>query len=112
MSPESRKLLEDMSDAARDIASFAGRRTLPEYLADKQLRWSVERGFEIIGEALTQLSKVDRATGERITDHRKITSFRNVLIHAYGRIDDTKTWDIVQTKLPVLRLELAQLLSE
>jgi uncharacterized protein YutE (UPF0331/DUF86 family) len=51
-------------------------------------RGSSDRYF---GEALTQLKKRDPATAERITDHRKIISFRNVLIHGYAQIDRSRT---------------------
>ena len=112
MRPESRKLLLDMSDAAEKIAAFTIARTEADYLADEQLQWSVERGFEIIGEALTQLSKLEKSVAERITDRRKIVSFRNVLIHGYSRIDNTRTWAIVQHHLPQLREELTRILGE
>jgi uncharacterized protein with HEPN domain len=34
------------------------------------------------------------------------------LIHGYGQVDHAKTWDIVQTELPVLQAEVAALLRE
>jgi uncharacterized protein with HEPN domain len=68
MPPESRKLLEDMRQAATKIARFAAGKTLEQYCQDEQLRWSVERGFEIVGEALSQLHKIDPDTAEHITD--------------------------------------------
>ena len=111
MTPTHRKLLEDMRDAAADISLFTQDKSLAEFLGDKQLRWSIERGFEIIGEALTQLTKLDASLASRITDHRKIISFRNVLIHGYSQITSTVTWDIVENKLPVLRRELAEILQ-
>jgi uncharacterized protein with HEPN domain len=112
MRPESKKLLEDMRQAAEAIGDFTRGKTIEEYQASQQLRWSVERGFEIIGEALSQLSKTDPATADRISDRRAIVGFRNVLIHAYSIVDHGKTWDIVQRELPVLRRELELLLSE
>ena len=48
MRPESRKLLEDMRDAAGEIAAITKNQSLESYLASRQFRWSVERGFEII----------------------------------------------------------------
>jgi uncharacterized protein with HEPN domain len=58
MQPQSRKLLEDMRDAAREITAITGGKSLQHYQSSRQLRWSVERGFEIVGEALSQLSKI------------------------------------------------------
>jgi uncharacterized protein with HEPN domain len=111
MPPKSRKLLEDLRSAASDIAAYTRSRTLAEYLADKQFRWSIERGFEIIGEALSQLKKCDPALAAKIGEHRKIVSYRNVLIHGYSVVNDEKTWDIVQNDLPILRRDLDNLLT-
>ena len=52
------------------------------------LRAAVEREFEIIGEAMTQLAKVDETVADRISHHERIIAFRNVLIHQYGDVDD------------------------
>lgn len=111
MQPEVFKLLRDMSDAAEKIARFANGKTYEQYVNDEQLQWSTERGFEIVGEALSQLRKIDPAIAEHITDWKAIIGFRNVLIHGYSVIDPRKTWDIVQTELPVLRQELDALLG-
>jgi uncharacterized protein with HEPN domain len=75
------------------------------------LRAAVEREFEIIGEALAQLAKLDASIAARITDHRRIISFRNLLIHGYADVDDRLVWDIVETKLPVLTREVDALLE-
>ena len=111
MKLQSRKLREDMRNAATDIAAFTGGKSLPQFLGSKQLRWCVERGFEIIGEAMSQLNKIEPPIVARISEYRKIISFRNVLIHGYSQIDDRKTWDIVHQDLPILRQELDQLLN-
>jgi uncharacterized protein with HEPN domain len=67
---------------------------------------AVERGFEIIGEALTQLRKIDAPLAESITDWKAIIGFRNALIHAYGGVNHEKTWDIVKRELPILLKEV------
>lgn len=112
MQPESRKLLVDMREAADEIAAFTLNKSLGDYLADKLLRRGMERGFEIIGEALSQLSKYDSTLASRITEHRKIISFRNVLIHGYSQISHYRTWAIVEQNLSTLRRELDTLLGE
>lgn len=111
MPPESRKLLVDMRDASLELTAISGGESIETYRASKPLRWSVERGFEIIGEALSQLRKIDATLAESITDFRKIISFRNVLIHGYSTVSDDLTWHIIQENLPVLRAELDDLLK-
>ena len=111
MPPETLKLLTDMQDAANDIAAFAAGKTFEDFKNEKQTRRAVERCFEIVGEALSQLRKIDPTTAQRITDWQAIIGFRNVLIHGYGQVDDAKTWDIVQTEVPILRVELSEFLK-
>jgi uncharacterized protein with HEPN domain len=76
------------------------------------LRSAVERQFEIIGEALAGISKIDEGVAGRISERRRIIAFRNILIHGYAVVDERLVWDIVQAKLPVLRGEVEQLLLE
>ena len=111
MRPESLKLLEDMRQAARSVATIVAGKSIDDYRAQLPLRWAVERGFEIVGEALSQLRKIDPTTAESITDWRAIISFRNILIHAYAVVNADKTWDIAINELPVLIRELDQLLA-
>jgi uncharacterized protein with HEPN domain len=72
------------------------------------LRMAVERAFDIIGEALTQLSRLDNSPANKITDLRSIIGFLNILIHVYAQIDDQIVWGIVESKLPVLISEVAK----
>ena len=109
---ESAKLLEDIRVAAADALDMAAHRTFDEYLADKQLRYAVERCFEIAGEALTQLNKIDPLLAQSITDWRAIIGFRNVLIHGYAIVRHDKTWDIVTTELPTLLREVTARLAD
>jgi uncharacterized protein with HEPN domain len=111
MPPETAKLLHDMKSAAERIGRFVSGKSYDDYLSDELLRSGVERQFEIIGEAMTRLLKLDRSVAERITDHRKIAGFRNALIHGYDSIDDETSWGIIKGKLPVLKGEVDELLK-
>jgi len=95
MPPETLKLLHDMRQAATDVTGFVADCSFDDFLANKQLRMAVERGFEIVGEALAKLCKIDPVNAQRISDWRAIIGFRNVLIHGYAQVDHAKTWDIV-----------------
>ena len=54
------KLLEDIRDAAAYIREIARDRTLDDYQRDRMLRQTIERNFEIIGEAVNRLAQHDR----------------------------------------------------
>jgi uncharacterized protein with HEPN domain len=74
------------------------------------LRLAVERAFSIIGEALSQLAKLDAVLVAQISEYQRIIAFRNILIHAYAEVDDRIVWDVIETKLPALRQQTADLL--
>jgi uncharacterized protein with HEPN domain len=76
------------------------------------LRAAVERQCEIIGEALARLAKIYEPTASRISEHRRIIAFRNILIHGYAEVDHRLVWDVVTTKVPVLSTEVSGLLAE
>jgi uncharacterized protein with HEPN domain len=101
-----------MQHAAALVEKFTAGRDFDDYLADEMLRAAVEREFEIIGEALTQLAKLDRELASRITEHRSIIAFRNILIHGYASVNHRLVWGVVETKLPILLRELDGLLTE
>ncbi len=76
------------------------------------LRSAVERQFEVIGEALAQLHRLDSTLASRISGHRRIIAFRNILIHGYAEVDSRLVWDVIETSLDTLRREIAELSAE
>lgn len=108
---EAKKFFYDIGQAAQMVASFTAGNTLTDYQADPMLRSDVERQFEVIGEALTRLARLDRSLAARITEFERIVAFRNIVSHGYAQIDDRIGWDIVQSKLPILRQEVARTLK-
>jgi uncharacterized protein with HEPN domain len=108
---EARKYLYDIKQAADLLGEFTDGKRFADYQDNAMLRAAVERKFEIIGEALSKLSKDDSAIASRIGEHARIIAFRNILIHGYAEIDDRLVWDIVETKLPALRREVDELLA-
>lgn len=55
---------------------------------------AVERQFEIIGEALKQLSKVAPEVASKVPDCGQIIAFPNILIHGYAVFDKAIVWKI------------------
>ncbi len=109
---EDRKFLYDIKQAADLLGEFTAEKQFADYQENSMLRAAVERKFEIIGEALSKLSKSDSAIASRISEHARIIAFRNILIHGYAEIDDRLVWDILENKLPTLRREVDELLAK
>jgi uncharacterized protein with HEPN domain len=59
MQRDPRAFLWDAREAATAIGEFVNGKTFDDYAANRMLRSTVERQFEIIGEALNQLNKLD-----------------------------------------------------
>ena len=111
MPREPKAYLYDMRQAAALIAEFTDGLDFDAYAADAMVRAAVERQFEIIGEALGQLAKLEPETAGRIGDHRRIIAFRNILVHGYAGVDDMLVWDMVVTRLSDLRRDVDLLLE-
>jgi uncharacterized protein with HEPN domain len=112
MRPESLKLLEDIRDAAQFIRDQTARIGIEAYLENRLLRQAVERNFEIIGEALGRLHRVDRDTANLVPGAAQAIAFRNVLIHGYDDIDQERVWAVIHDSLPKLEREVVALISK
>lgn len=112
MHPDSAKLLWDAQQAVQKIMRFTVGKSFAQYEEDELLRSGVERQFEIVGEALNQLSRVDPATAAAIADLPRIVAFRNVLIHGYANVDDRVVWGVIESSLGALHEALSLLLAQ
>lgn len=111
MQRDPRAFLWDVRESALAIQSFTTGMDLASYAANEMAQAAVERKFEIIGEALNQLSKLDAALAARIPDLPQIVAFRNQLIHGYATVNVSTVWNVAQNSLPPL-LEAAQSLLD
>jgi uncharacterized protein with HEPN domain len=111
MPRDPRTYLWDARRAAELVAAFVDGRVFEDYCADAMLRSAVERQFEIIGEALNQMSKLDAELGAQVPDLRRIVAFRNILIHGYASVDDELVWSVATERVAPLVDVLAELLA-
>lgn len=111
MRRDPRAYLWDVREAARLITEFAGDVDFDAFEGSLLVRSAVERQFEIIGEALSQLAKLDLAMASQVPQFRRIVAFRNVLIHGYAALDHALVWRVIQEDLPVLRTAVERLLA-
>ena len=100
MRRDARTYLWDSQAAADAIERFVAGPDVQTYAASEVVHTAVERKFEVIGEALSQLARLDPALASRIPNLREIIAFRNVLIHGYAAIEHARVWRIIETSLP------------
>jgi len=105
-----KKYLYDIQQAIEQIETFLSGKTYEDFTNESILQSAVERQFEIIGEALYRIRKIDEAYLSKIADANKIIGFRNVIIHGYDIIDSKIVWDAVKFNLPKLKKEINNLI--
>ena len=112
MHAKSPQLLADIRHSAAFIEQACTGKSAADYDADEMLRLAVERSFEIIGEALNRLSRIDPAIASQITDYSNIIGFRNILAHGYDMVDPERVLQVAQRDVPVLLREVTTLLDD
>jgi uncharacterized protein with HEPN domain len=70
----------------------------------------LKENFEIIGEAINKLLKINPNIS--ISYARIIVDLRNRVIHAYDSVDDILIWKIIVKDLPILLEEATKLINE
>jgi uncharacterized protein with HEPN domain len=112
MQRDPRAYLWDVREAALAIKSFVAGLDAAAYSASALVHSAVERKFEIIGEALGQLAKLDAGLAARVPKLAQIVAFRNQLIHGYALVNHGTVWNVVQDALPDLLICVQDLLLE
>ena len=107
-----RAFLWDVRESAQAIQSFTAGMDAAAYVSNPMAQAAVERKFEVIGEALNQLAKLDAVLAARIPDLPQIVAFRNQLIHGYATVNVGTVWNIAQNALPGLVGAVQVLLDE
>lgn len=110
MQIEIKKYLFDIKTSVDSIFEYLGEnRDFNKYKSNKMLRRSIEREFEIIGEAASKLLSLDK--NFPIANAPKIVDLRNWVIHGYDRIDDAIIWGVISRDLPILKKQVDDLLE-
>lgn len=105
-----RLYLIDMLERARRIRRYTseGRAAFEE---SEMVQDAVLRNLEVIGEAAKGIDDEDR---ERWPDvpWRRMAGLRDVLIHAYGKVDLDAVWEVCDRDVPSLIELLVEILRE
>ena len=109
MKLEIKKFLYDIKESIESIEKYLGdKRDFNSYIEDKMLRRAVEREFEIIGEAMNRIDKLDSTIN--ISSKYQTINMRNRVIHGYDKIDNEIIWGTIVRHLPKLKQEIETLL--
>jgi uncharacterized protein with HEPN domain len=106
------KTLFGILQAIEEVESFLAETSKERFLSSRQLQLAVEREFEIMGEALNRLLRLDETAFGEIRDAHKIVGLRNVIAHGYDIIDYEIIWDAATKDVGLLRADVERLLKE
>jgi len=96
----------DILDETQKIEEFIKGMENAEFVKNELVRHAVERSLEIIGEAAKGLSEEYRKKRPEI-EWKKIIGLRNLLSHAYSRINADALWEVAKNDVPKLRESLS-----
>lgn len=110
MDNKEKKYLFDIQTCINNIDSYIGEpKTFERFEQNQMLQDAVERNLEIIGEAINQLLKINPTIP--ISNARRIVDARNKIIHGYDSLESVNIWAIVINHLPILKVEIVDLLN-
>ena len=104
------ELLHHMQDEIAFVLQSTANKEKETVINDPILCRAIVRSLEIIGEAATKVSDEFKAAHPYI-EWKKMAGTRNRLIHDYFGVDYDIVWNIIQTKLPDLQENIADILN-
>ena len=102
--------LSDIQDAIGNIQVYVGDLSFETFKKDRMRIDAVVRNFEVIGEAVKNLSDDLKAQFPG-TDWKAVAGFRDTLIHGYFGVDIEILWDIIVNKIPLLQEEVEKIIE-
>jgi uncharacterized protein with HEPN domain len=100
--------LRDICEGIDRVRSFVHGMAYDEFVADDKTVLATERALEIIGEATNRLSEDVKALDEQIPWWHA-AGMRDMISHQYDRVRLETIWDAIQTDLPKVAPQIAQL---
>lgn len=102
--------LKDIYNSLEKIFKYTENISYDEFLKSDIMKDAVERNFEIIGEAVKNLSEDFRNQYPQIP-FKQVAGMRDKLIHDYFGIDYEILWKTIKDKLPQFKSEIEKLIK-
>ena len=101
--------IEHMLGAIERIESYVHDLDQAAFERNTLVQDAVIRNFEIIGEAANKIQLADSTFAQRHPQPRLDLAYRmrNALIHGYDSVNLSTIWNTIQSDLPTLRHQLA-----
>lgn len=103
------QFLQDILESTIAVLEFVAGYDLASFSSDRKTKSATIRELEIIGEAASRISAIKKDEYSAVP-WRLMKDFRNVLSHEYFGVNDEVVWDIVQHKLPELKVQMGKII--
>lgn len=111
MSFEARDYLRHILAEAAYLTEMNAGRTIGTLLTDETLRRAIVRSLEIIGEAAKKVPNTFRSQHPQV-EWRAMAGMRARLIRDYFGVDYELVWDVITTRIPERRGQIASMLND
>lgn len=82
-----------------------------DFLDSETLKRAISRSLEIIGEA-TKKIPADFKLKWSSVEWRSMAGMRDRLIHEYFGVNYHIVWDVVENKIPLLKIQIEEILNQ
>lgn len=103
--------LADIQQAADSILAFTEGMTGEQFSQDRKTLYAVVRAFEIVGEATKKVPMPVRKRHTKVP-WRLMAGMRDKLIHECFGVNHQVLWKTVQTDIPRLQVQIAEVLKQ
>lgn len=110
MTKENKVFLQHILECIDKIESYLQNFDYAKFQNDTKTIDAVVRNVEVIGEAANNLTRDFRSNNLQV-EWRKIIATRNRIIHGYASVDLEIIWNITQSDLGSLRVEIEKILE-
>ena len=106
-----KEFLLDIIEAIKRIELYTKELSYPVFLEKMETQDAVVRNFEVIGEAVKNISKTLKAKYNNI-QWKEIAGMRDKVIHFYFGVNWDIVWKVAKASLPQLKKKIEKILNK